>query len=600
MKYCESCHSTYPTTFTICPKDHNRLRFALELSEGMVLRGKYEILEKIGAGGMAVVYRVRHLHLQEDVAIKVICSRLAEDQGFVDRFRTEAVITRKLRHPNAVRIDDFDTTEDGQPFIVMEYVRGESLRKVLQNHGPLPPDHAADIARQAALALGAAHELGIVHRDIKPENILLLPQADGCDLVKVLDFGIAKVNEGSFDVGPGHEPTRTGLVLGTPKYLSPEQVKGGTTVDGRADLYALGVVLYEMLTGQPPFSGDAPFTVLLQHLQSPPTPPCAVNPAISSAMSRLVLKALEKDPAQRFCTGQEMADAIINPEILAPADSRAHFSDPTVLATASVATQDRGWGNVATSRTLLSRQALPRPPLFEAASHLAQRLVPRLIRKRTFVALAAVAAIVVLVTLTWVSRGDPAAGSTAVSNATVQKVIPCRLARRPLPDELPLCPRRLATRQAQPNNTPGHKPWWLRAIAGCSSTILERPTTPLKRPWPSIPTIPLRSTAYAPPRPQKPCKELPECSAARRFSSPGADLASGLASDHLLHGFDEISGGQQRITALGHGRCAGVISESPNLDVVLVDADDALNDADRGCLHCRDCHLVRCVAQGKQ
>lgn len=446
MKYCESCHLSYPTAFTTCPKDHTLLRFTLELSKGVVLRGKYEILEKIGAGGMAVVYRVRHLHLQEDVAIKVVSSQLAEDQGFVDRFRTEAVITRKLRHPNAVRIDDFDTTEDGQPFIVMEYVHGESLRKLLQNHGPLPPNRAADIARQAALALGAAHELGIIHRDIKPENILLLPQADGSDLVKVLDFGIAKVKEGSFDMGPGHEPTRTGLVLGTPRYVSPEQVKGATAVDGRADLYALGVVLYEMLTGRVPFSADAPFTVLLQHLQSPPTPPHFLNPAISSAMSRLVLKALEKDPAQRFHSGQEMADALTSPEIFALAASGAQVSPPTVLATAPTATQDREWGNAETGRTVLSR------PLLEAASGPAQGFAPRRIRKRTFVALAAVAAMVLLVTLTWVRRGDPAARSTAVSNTpAVRKAnaVPARSVTTTRPAPVVAAPARHATGSAQ-------------------------------------------------------------------------------------------------------------------------------------------------------
>jgi len=444
MKYCECCHSTYPTTFTTCPKDHTLLRFTRELSKGMVLRGKYEILEKIGAGGMGVVYRVRHLHLEEDVAIKVVSSQLAEEQGFVDRFRTEAVITRKLRHPNAVRIDDFDTTEDGQPFIVMEYVRGESLRKLLHNHGPLPPNRAAGIARQAALALGAAHELGIVHRDIKPENILLLPQADGSDLVKVLDFGIAKVKEGSFDMGRGHEPTRTGLVLGTPKYVSPEQVKGATAVDGRADLYALGVVLYEMLTGRVPFSSDAPFTVLLQHLESPPTPPHVLNRAISSAMSRLVLKALEKDPAQRFHSGQEMAAALMSPEIVASTVSD-QVSPPTILVTAAI--QHREWGNSATAGTVLSRHDPSQPPLLEAAPGPVQRTARRHISKRIFVTLAAVAAMVLLVTLTWVRRGAPAARSTAVSSPTVQKAttVPVRSGT----PTRPAVPARHSTNSAQ-------------------------------------------------------------------------------------------------------------------------------------------------------
>jgi serine/threonine protein kinase len=406
MKYCDTCHSTYPTAFTTCPKDNNQLSFVPELSKGMVLHGKYKILEKIGAGGMAIVYRVQHLHFQEEVAIKVVSSRLAEDPAFIDRFRTEAVITRKLRHPNAVRIDDFDTTEDGQPFIVMEYVPGESLRKLLQNHGLLPPNRAANVAKQAALALGAAHELGIVHRDIKPENILLIPQSDGSDLVKILDFGIAKVKEGTLGIGPGHEPTRTGLVLGTPKYLSPEQVKGTTSVDGRADLYALGIVLYEMLTGRVPFSADTPFTVLLQHLQSPPTPPHVLNPAISSAMSRLVLKSLDKDPAQRFQTGQEMAEALRRPEILVPAASGAPVCAPTAVATAPATARHRESGNTATGTTVLSQPDPSRPPL----------LRPRHLRKRTFAALTTTAAMVLLAILIWVRGGNPAARSADASD----------------------------------------------------------------------------------------------------------------------------------------------------------------------------------------
>ncbi len=341
MKYCDSCHSTYPTDFTVCPKDQHALRVTAELAEGMVLRGKYEVLEKIGTGGMATVYRVRHLHLQEEVAIKVVSGRLVEDQNFVERFKTEAVITRKLRHPNAVRLDDFDLTDDGRPFIVMELVHGKSLRQFLQEGGWLAPERAADIARQAALALDAAHQMGIVHRDIKPENLLLIAQPDGGLLVKVVDFGIAKVNEGPSQ--PGGTATKTGIVLGTPRYLSPEQARGkrGAEVDGRADLYALGVVLYEMLTGRVPFDADTPFDLLLHHIGTAPVPPHQASPAlgISQAMSQLVMKALEKDPALRFQSGAEMAAALEQPEVRAQEkpqqDAQAQIFSTAALAAAS-------------------------------------------------------------------------------------------------------------------------------------------------------------------------------------------------------------------------------------------------------------------------
>ncbi len=344
MKYCNQCHGTYPTDFNTCPKDQSVLVATAELREGMVLRGKYEIVERIGAGGMATVYRVRHLHLKEDVAIKVVSSSLSGDRNFLERFQTEAVVTRKLRHPNAVRLDDFDLTDDGRPFIVMELVRGPSLRALLQK-GWLAPARAAAIARQVVLALGAAHELGIVHRDIKPENILRIAQADGSDLVKVLDFGIARVTSDAADIASGYTPTRTGIILGTPQYVSPEQAKGvkGSGIDGRSDLYSLGVVLYEMLTGELPFHAETPFDLLLQHIQAVPTAPHLVNhhAGISPAMSELVMKALEKDPAKRFQTAAEFATALAYPAVTAQveAEAGAHVFSTAALAAAAAASE---------------------------------------------------------------------------------------------------------------------------------------------------------------------------------------------------------------------------------------------------------------------
>ncbi len=358
MKYCGQCHANYPAELTTCPKDQCVLVEAAELAPGMVLRGKYQVLENVGSGGMASVYRVRHLHLREDVAIKVVSSRLAEDREFVERFQSEAVITRKLRHPNAVRLDDFDVTDDGRPFIVMEFVRGRSLREVLQN-GWLAPARAAAIARQVALALGAAHQLGIVHRDIKPENILLIQQPDGSELVKVLDFGIARMCGQGGDGAAGHTPTRTGIILGTPQYISPEQAKGtrSTELDGRSDLYSLGVVLYEMLTGEPPFTADSPFDLLLKHVQTPPTPPHLLkgHENIAPAMSALVMNSLEKNPAQRFQTAAEMVDALSDPAVAEEADrdGSAHVFSTIALAEAAAAMNGSQLGEVA----VLSAQA---------------------------------------------------------------------------------------------------------------------------------------------------------------------------------------------------------------------------------------------------
>ena len=314
MKYCDTCHQTYPTEFNTCPRDQSPLRATTELLQGMVLRGKYEIQKKIGAGGMATVYLAKHQAFNELRAIKVVSSRNLEDQNFMRRFKTEAIVTRKLQHPNAVRVDDLDETEDGRPFIVMEYVQGANLRSTIQNEGPLPVKRALNITAQVAAALAAAHELGITHRDIKPDNILLMRQPDGSDLVKVLDFGIAKVREGSFDIGGGYTATQTGLIIGTPQYISPEQAKGehGDQIDGRADLYSLGIVLYEMVTGELPFQSQTAVGMLMHHLQTSPPDPKQVKPGLNipPALSALVHKALEKDPANRYQSAQEMLQAI--------------------------------------------------------------------------------------------------------------------------------------------------------------------------------------------------------------------------------------------------------------------------------------------------
>ncbi len=310
MKYCETCHSIYSNELDSCPKDKESLRQVNDFMPGMIIRDKYEVLEKIGIGGMAAVYKARHLTFNEIRAIKVVNNKLLNDQDFLNRFRNEAIITRKLRHPNAVQLDDFDTTEDGRPFIVMEYVQGRNLRSWIHGTNPIPIPRALNICKQVAAALGAAHKLNIVHRDIKPDNILLIHQPGQVestqDLVKVLDFGIAKMADPSFE--GNRNATQTGMVVGTPQYVSPEQASGkiGDQIDGRSDLYSLGVVLYEMITGKLPFNSDTPIGYLIHHLQTPPTPPAGVAHTVSS----LIMKALEKDRNRRYQSAEEMISAM--------------------------------------------------------------------------------------------------------------------------------------------------------------------------------------------------------------------------------------------------------------------------------------------------
>ncbi len=311
MKYCATCKTVYPADFQCCPKDGSALSRSSELLPGMVIRDKYQILQQIGSGGMATVYQVRHLAFNEIRAIKLINSQLADGDQFSKRLRSEAVIARKLQHPNAVHIEDLDRTEDGRPFIVMEYVEGQNLRTVIRQQGPLPVLRALRIAAQVSSALVAAHKLGIIHRDIKPDNIHLISQPDGSDFVKVLDFGIAKFTD---DLSSSAPRTGSGLIVGTPQYVSPEQAMGRQTgeLDGRSDLYTLGVVLYEMLTGRVPFDSDTPVGLLVHHLHTAPVPPDELRPdlGIPPSVSQVLMKALEKDPARRFRSADEMLNAI--------------------------------------------------------------------------------------------------------------------------------------------------------------------------------------------------------------------------------------------------------------------------------------------------
>ena len=317
MKLCPTCRNTYPDDYQTCPRDQAALiEDTHEIVAGTILRGKYEVLCELGAGGMATVYKVRHKAFQELAAVKVVHSRFMHDPGFIKRFRNEAVVARQLKHPNAVRIDDFDYTDDGRPFIVMEYVEGSSLYEVRKQHGgPWPVERCINIISQVASALSAAHTLGIVHRDIKPSNILLLRDTDGEGVVKVLDFGIAKVSDNTF-AGMTSVLTEQDLIIGTPEYMSPEQASGHleSSIDGRADLYSLGLVFYEMLTGAHPFQSDTPMGMLIQQVHTMPAPPDSFPIHMSPAVSALVLKTLQKEPKDRFQSASEMLEAMKDPD----------------------------------------------------------------------------------------------------------------------------------------------------------------------------------------------------------------------------------------------------------------------------------------------
>jgi serine/threonine-protein kinase len=312
MKTCRVCQRTYSTHFANCPQDGAPLIHSEEWAEGTVVRGKYKIIQKIGEGAMGAVYKALHMHFDEIRAIKVIAAGLASDKTFVKRFEQEAILARKLQHPNAVRVDDIDTTEDGQPFIVMEYIEGKNLRKVISTEGPMPARRVSAIVRQVASALDAAQRLGIVHRDIKPENIVLI-QSGKEDVAKVLDFGIAKLKEGLSGT-TATSVTDTGMVVGTPPYMSPEQAMAapGNELDGRSDIYSLGIVMYQMLTDELPIKGETALQIVLAHIQTPPIPIQAARQGVKIpvTLAKLVMKCLEKNREDRPANGQALIEEL--------------------------------------------------------------------------------------------------------------------------------------------------------------------------------------------------------------------------------------------------------------------------------------------------
>ncbi len=266
----------------------------------------YRLDERLGAGGMGVVYKGTELDGGRTVAVKFLHDELAHSPDLVKRFKREIVAMRRLVHAHAVGVIDSGTSGN-VPYLVMEFQSGRPLSKLLER-ASLPPARAVGIARQVLAALAAAHGVGVVHRDLKPDNILMMNGVAG-DVVKILDFGLAKLAHGSGEATT--ELTRTGLVLGTPGYMAPEQAKGGAT-DERTDLYAVGVILYHMVTGRRPFVADSPLAVLRMHADDPPLPPrkAAPDAGISADLEAVILRALEKPPAARWASADEFAAAI--------------------------------------------------------------------------------------------------------------------------------------------------------------------------------------------------------------------------------------------------------------------------------------------------
>ncbi|MDO9015850.1 MAG: serine/threonine-protein kinase [Deltaproteobacteria bacterium] len=273
---------------------------------GDILGDRWVLLEKIDAGAMGEVFRAEHQVLGHAVAVKVLLPEMTRDQGAIDRFLREARIAAKLRHPNVVRVEDYGVSSDGRPYLVMELLRGESLARLLARTPRLRPSVALALVQQIADALDTAHAAGIVHRDLKPENIFLSGPAEALKL-KVLDFGVAKFTDA---LAAGGGATASNTLVGTPRYMSPEQARASRTLDGRSDLWALGILAYEMLTGRHPFEGEAIAELLVAILTHPIAPPSALRPALPVAIDGWCARALARNRADRFPNGHSLADAL--------------------------------------------------------------------------------------------------------------------------------------------------------------------------------------------------------------------------------------------------------------------------------------------------
>jgi serine/threonine protein kinase len=311
MRACPQCGTACDDSHKFCPGCGFPVgKVASNVDDpliGRTLPGGYVILELVGIGGMGRVYRAEQSALGRTVAVKIIHPHLVGEENAAARFITEARAASRLNHPNSVAVIDFGKTPDGQLYLVMEFLRGRDLARVAYDEGPLAFRRIVSILRQVLAALAEAHHLDIIHRDLKPENVILEPMRSGGDFVKVVDFGLAKMRAES------EKPSITspGIVCGTPEYMSPEQGRGDP-LDARSDLYAVGVIFYQLLTGRLPFEAESPTQVVLMHLTKPPTDPRTLAPEreIPAALADVALLALAKDPKHRFSNADEFSEAL--------------------------------------------------------------------------------------------------------------------------------------------------------------------------------------------------------------------------------------------------------------------------------------------------
>ena len=346
MLHCPTCGRDYAEDLNFCPQDSTPLQADITNASslrvdpllGRTLDEKYLLEEKLGVGGMGTVYRARHLLIDRPVAVKVLNQRFVEDEAAQARFRREAKAAGRLRHMNAVGVTDFGQTTDGYVYIVMELLEGKTLRDLLAKEAPLDLAHAVSIMLQVSSAVAAAHEAGIIHRDLKPANIFIVMRSDVPAVVKVLDFGIAKLAADSLDEDDRQTLTQVGAMIGTPRYMSPEQCNGSALTPA-ADVYSMGVILYEMLTGTVPFSGSSPLAIAMRHSSETPRRPCEIVSSIPPSLEQVVLHALEKRPEDRPPDASTFREELFDTAERLGLEHAATSTAPSIEALRSAGTQ---------------------------------------------------------------------------------------------------------------------------------------------------------------------------------------------------------------------------------------------------------------------
>ncbi len=440
-KICRACGRAFRGVEIFCPEDGSRLHVSARSSSraadplvGTVLEGRYRISRILGEGGMGIVYEAFHQRIDRKVAIKVLREDFSRRPDVVERFRREAKSASRIGHPNIVDVMDFGDTPLGSSYFVMEMLEGEDLADLLSREVRLSPSRAVAIAYQCCRALAAAHEKGIVHRDLKPENVFLLERTGIPDFVKLVDFGVAKMTElDHLEGAGGRKLTRTGMIFGTPEYMSPEQANG-QALDHRVDIYALGIILYETLTGSVPFEGESFMAVLSKHAVHPVPPLRETWPglSVSPELEAVVMRALTKQRDQRFPHMRAFAEALEGvPEMpdTIPRDSHVavrtsspgNASSPGRLSTPEPRASDSAMSAPSSSHMPASEESLsPQevPADFAAAARARSR---KLLLQRVYVPMAAavvvVGAFISALVLARADREELAAANSAAPSA---------------------------------------------------------------------------------------------------------------------------------------------------------------------------------------